>query len=77
MYNVIHFIFCLDASNQVYSRESDEYPEPKIPNIDKAEYEKLLGNKTVDQIRINTRDLICWSFQIASGMNHLAKKKVY
>jgi len=26
--------------------------------------------------RITTRDLIFWSFQITSGMNHLASKKV-
>ena len=41
------------------------------------ELEKLLNNsrETVDRMR--TRDLICWSFQIANGMNHLANKKVY
>jgi len=72
----IYFFFYLDASNQVYSLESGEYPEP-APTTEKAEYEKLLENKTAERIRIRTRDLICWSFQIASGMNHLAKKKVY
>ncbi len=25
---------------------------------------------------ISTRDLICWSYQIASGMNYLSSKKV-
>ena len=25
---------------------------------------------------IKKRDLICWSFQVACGMQHLAKKKV-
>jgi len=30
----------------------------------------------LENSRITTRDLICWSFQIARGMNHLANKKV-
>ena len=58
--------------------ESDGNPELISPNTENAEpNEQFLENDTSDQIRINIRDLICWSFQIASGMNHLAKKKVY
>jgi len=46
-----------------------------VPNPYNPELKSFLGNEA-KKIKIRTRDLVCWSFQIASGMNHLAKKKV-
>jgi len=33
-------------------------------------------NQDENRMNISTQDLICWSFQIACGMNHVANKKV-
>jgi len=53
--------------------ENDGYLHPSTEN---PELESMQGNPR-EQVPIRTRDLICWSFQIASGMNHLATKKAF
>jgi len=45
-----------------------------MPNLDDNAIEKEEMIKL--GIRIRTQDLIYWSFQITSGMNHLSNKKV-
>lgn len=34
------------------------------------------ASRNLERDGIRTRDLICWSFQIARGMGHLASKNV-
>lgn len=49
-----------------------------VDKINNTSLGKINHSPKQDENRINidTQDLICWSFQIACGMNHVANKKV-
>lgn len=57
-----------DKDNSARLEEIDGYVAPSVDMMDNGDV--ISGRK------IRTRDLVFWSFQIASGMDHLANKKV-
>ncbi len=65
-----------DDKETVLLNQSDGYLMSSITNDnEEAGMTPTNGNKTIN-IGITRRNLICWAFQIASGMDHLANKKV-
>jgi len=71
LFNILYFLDV--TSNQDVLSENEGYLHPSTEN---PELDSMQGNAR-EQVPIRTRDLICWSFQIASGMNHLANKKAF
>ena len=56
--------------DQISMLRNDGYLSPNGDTLKRAEMTQANGRTT------KTRDFICWSFQVASGMEHLANKKV-
>ncbi len=68
---ILAYIFYLDMNNQVLLLNDNQYIMP-IDEDDELQNEEIIGVTS----KIGIQDLIYWSFQVTSGMNHLASKKV-
>ena len=69
-------ISSLDAANGYFYIKTKLGAQQQANSSENVEVVPLLGISKDDDW-VSTRDLICWSFQIARGMSHLANKQVY
>ena len=75
--NEVDDISSLDEANgYLYIRTKLGTEQQASSSSENVKMVPLLGISKDDDW-VSTRDLICWSFQIARGMSHLANKQVY